>query len=88
MESQFTLTVVLGFWHSLYTVPEVYVLISDVHLCDTFRYFLLLVRIGSNSLAAQTDSGIRFLAFLINLPEVFVPISGVHSLTLSGIFYS
>ena len=48
---------------------------------DTFRYFLLLVRIGSElfGVSAQTDSGIRFLAFLIyHLPEVIVPISGVH----------
>ena len=37
-------------------------------------------------MSAQTDSGIRISAFLIYaLPEVIVPISGVHSLRLSGI---
>ena len=41
LESQLRLTVVLGFWHSLYTLPEVIVPISGVHLSDTFRYFLL-----------------------------------------------
>ena len=42
-------------------------LISGVHLSDTFRYFPLLVRRGSElfGVSAQNDSGIRFLAFLI-----------------------
>ena len=79
MESQLRLTVVLGFWHSLYTLPEIIVPISGVHLSDTFRYFLLLVRRGSElfGVSVQTDSGIRILAFLIYL-EVTVPISGVQ----------
>ena len=44
----------------------VFMLIFGVHLSDTFRYFLLLVRIGSElfGIPAQTDSGIRILAFL------------------------
>ena len=67
METQLRLTVVLGFWNSISTLLEVSVLISGVHLSDTFRYFLLLVRRGSDlfGVSAQTDSGIRFLAFLI-----------------------
>ena len=42
-------------------------LISGVHLSDTFRYFPLLVRRGSElfGVSAQNDSGIRFLAILI-----------------------
>ena len=39
MESQLRLTVVLGFLHSLYILPEVIVAISGVHLSETFRYF-------------------------------------------------
>ena len=39
MESQLRLTVVLGFLHSLYILPEVIVAISGVHLSVTFRYF-------------------------------------------------
>ena len=39
LELQLRLTVVLGFLHSLYTLPEVNVAISGVHLSDTFRYF-------------------------------------------------
>ena len=67
MESQFTLTVVLGFWNFLYALPEIIVPISSVHLSDTFRYFLLLVRRGSDlfGVSAQTDSGIMILEFLI-----------------------
>ena len=38
LESQLSLTVVLGFLHLLYTLPEVIVPISGVHLSDTFRY--------------------------------------------------
>ena len=40
---------------------------SGVHLADTFRYFPLLVRRGSDlfGVSAQTDCGIRILAFLI-----------------------
>ena len=67
MESQLRLTVVLGFWHSLCTLPDVIVPISGVHLSDTFRYFYSLVSRGSDlfGVSAQTDSGIRILAFLI-----------------------
>ena len=67
MESQLRLTVVLGFLHSLYTLPEVIVPISGVHLSETFRYFYSLVRRGSElfEVSAQTDSGIRISAFLI-----------------------
>ena len=39
MESQLRMTVVLGFLHSLYILPEVIVAISGVHLSVTFRYF-------------------------------------------------
>ena len=67
MESQLRLTVVLGFWHSLYTPLEVIVLISGVHLSDTFRYFLLFDMRWSElfGVSTQNDSGIRILAFLI-----------------------
>ena len=91
MESQFTLTVVLGFWHSLYTLPEIIVLISGVHLSDTFRYFPLLVRRGSElfGVSAQTDSGIRILAFLVYPTRSYCAYFWcVPVLTLSGIFYS
>ena len=56
-------------------------LISGVHLSDTFRYFLLLVRRGSElfGVSAQTDSGIRIFGNpYIPCLEVIVPISGVH----------
>ena len=65
--------------------------ISSVHLSDTFRDFLLLVRRGSElfGVSAQTDSGIRILAFLIyhtrNSCAYFWCVS---VLTFSGIFYS
>ena len=91
MESQLRLTVVLGFWHSLYTLPEVIVLISGVHLSDTFRYFLLLVRRGSDLFgdSAQTDSCIRILAFLIYPTRSYCAYFWcLPVLTLSGIFYS
>ena len=91
MESQLRLTVVLGFWHSLYTLPEVIVLISGVHLSDTFRYFLLLVRRGSDLFGdlALTDSCIRILAFLIYPTRSYCAYFWCASfLTLSGIFYS
>ena len=91
MESQLRLTVVLGFWHSLYTIPEIIVPISGVHLSDTFRYFLLLVRRGSElfGIPAQTDSGIRILAFLIYPTRSYCAYFWcVSVLTLSGIFYS
>ena len=39
LESQLRLTVVLGFLHSLYTLPEVIVPIFRVHLSETFMYF-------------------------------------------------
>ena len=39
LESQLRLTVVLGFLHSLYTLPEGIVVISGVHLSETFKYF-------------------------------------------------
>ena len=91
MESQLRLTVVLGFWHSLYTVPEIIVLISGVYLSDTFRDFLLLVRRGSElfGVSAQTDCGIRILAFLIHRTRNYCAYFWcVSVLTLSGIFYS
>ena len=91
MESQLRLTVVLGFWHSLYALPEVIVPNSGVHLSDTFRYFLLLVRRGSElfGVSAQTDSGIRILAFLIYPTRSYSAyLWCAPFLTLSGIFYS
>ena len=41
--------------------------IYGVHLSDTFTYFPLLVRRGSElfGVSVQTDSGIMILAFLI-----------------------
>ena len=80
MESQFRLTVVLGFWHSLYTVPEIIVLISGVHLSDTFRYFLLLVRRWSElfGVSVYLTVVLGFWHSLYTLVEVTVPISGVH----------
>ena len=67
LESQLRLTVVLGFWHCLYTPPEVIVPIFGVHLSETFRYFYSLVRRGSElfGVSAETDSGISILALLI-----------------------
>ena len=85
------LTVLLGFWHSLYTLREVIVPISGVFSSDTFRYFLLLVRRGSElfGVSAQTDSGIRILAFLIYPTRSLCAYFWMcTSLTLSGIFYS
>ena len=91
MESELRLTVILGFWHSLYTLPEDIVPISSVNLSDTFRYFLLLVRRGSEvfGIPAQTDSGIRILAFLIYHTSNYCAYFWcVSVLTLSVIFYS
>ena len=67
MESQLRLIVVLAFWHSLYILLEIIVLISGVHLSDTFRYFLLFDMRWSEffGVSTQNDSGIRILAFLI-----------------------
>ena len=39
LEFHLRLTVVLGFLHSVYTLPEVIEPISGVHLSETFRYF-------------------------------------------------
>ena len=74
------MTVVLDFWHSLYTLPEVIVPISSVHLSDTFRYFLLLVQKGLNSLESQLRLTVvlRFWHSLYTVREVIVPICGVH----------
>ena len=47
LESQLRLTVVLGCWHSLFTLPEYIVAISGVHLSETFMY-LLFVKGGSD----------------------------------------
>ena len=84
------MTVVLDFWHSLYTLPEVIVPISSVHLSDTFRYFLLLVQKGLNSLEPQLRLTVvlGFWHSLYTVPEIIVPISGVHLSDISGIFYS
>ena len=65
--------------------------ISGVHLTDTFRYFLLLVRRGSELLgvSAQTDSDARFLALLYKPYEKLLGLFVVWTyLKLSGIFYS
>ena len=65
--------------------------ISGVHLSDTFRYFLLLVRRGSElfGVSVQTDSGNRILAFLIYPTRSYCTYLWCASfLTLSGIFYS
>ena len=57
---------------------------------NTFRYFYSLVRRASEVLgvSAQTDSVIRILALLIYLPEVIVPICGVHLSDTFRYFYS
>ena len=77
MESQVRLTVVLGFLHSLYTLPEVIVPISGVHLSETFRYLYSYSGEILNSLESQLRliSGIRIsgIPYYI-LPEVIVPI--------------
>ena len=76
-------------WHSLYTLPEVNVPISGVHLSDTFRYFYSWSGGGLKSgVSAQTDSGIRIWHSLYTLPEVNVPISGVHLSDTFRYFYS
>ena len=47
-------------WHSLYSLPEVILPISGVHLSDTFRYFYSWSGRGLNSgVSGQTYSGIR-----------------------------
>ena len=53
MESQFRLTKVLGFGHSLYTLPEVIVPTSGVQLSNTFRYFYSLPGGGLSSMDCQ-----------------------------------
>ena len=80
MESQLRLIVVLGFWHSLSTLLEVIVPISGVHLSDTFRYFLLLVRRWSElfGVSVHLTVVLGFWHSLYSLLEVIVPISGVH----------
>ena len=80
MESQLRLTVVLGFWNSLYILPEVIVPISGVHLCETFRYFYCKSGEGLNSLESQLRLTVLlgFLHSLYILPYVIVTISGVH----------
>ena len=71
---------VLGFLHSLYTLPEVIVPISGVHLYDTFRYLYSYSGEILNSLKSQLilTMALGFLHSLYTLPEVIVPISGVH----------
>ena len=82
MESQLRMTVVLGFWHSLYTLPEVIVPISGVHLSDTFRYFYSLVSRGSDLLGVSAQVfGIPFIPYQKLLCLFLV----CTSLTLSGI---
>ena len=77
-------------WHSLYTLPEVIVPTSGVHLSDQFWIFLLFARRGSEmfGVSSQTDSGIRIWHSLYTLPEVIVPTSGVHLSDNFGYFYS
>ena len=53
LESQLRLTVVLGFLHSLYILPEVIVPIFRVHLSETFRYLYSYSGEGLNSLDSQ-----------------------------------
>ena len=67
LKSQLILSVVLGFLQSLYTLPEYIVAIAGVHLSQTFMYFQLLIRRGSElfGVSAQTDRGIRVSAVLI-----------------------
>ena len=67
LKSKLRKTVVLGFLHSLYTLPEYIVAIAGVHLSQTFMYFQLLIRRGSElfGVSAQTDRGIRVSAVLI-----------------------
>ena len=89
MELQLRLTVVLRFGIPTYTLPEVIVPISGVHLSDTFRYFYSWSGGGLNSgTSAHTHSGIRIWHSLYTLPEVIVPISGVHLSDTFRYFYS
>ena len=53
LESQLRLTVVLGFLHSLYILPEVIVATCGVHLSETFRYLYSYSGEGLNSLESQ-----------------------------------
>ena len=61
--------------------------ISGVHLSETFRYFYCWSAEGLNSLESQLRLTVvlGFLHSLYILPEVIVPISGLHSLRFSGI---
>ena len=94
MESQLRLTVVLGFWHCFYTLPEIIVSICGVHLFETFRYFYSLVRKGSELFGVSADSGrlTVVLGFyrhcLYTPPEVIVPICVVHLSDTFRYFYS
>ena len=62
--------------------------ISGVHLSETFRYFYCLSREGLTILGSQLRLTVvlGFWHSLYILPEVIVPISGVHSLRLLGIY--
>ena len=63
--------------------------ISGVHLSETFRYFCTVSQERIlNSLESQLRLTVvlGFLHSLYILPEVIVPISGVHSLRLLGIY--
>ena len=86
MESQLTFRLVLGFG-----IPYIpYQKLLCLFLVCTS---LTLSGISTHSeegfelfgVSAQSDSGIRIWLSLYTLPEVIVPISGVHPLTLSDI---
>ena len=77
----------IRFWHTLYTLPEVIVPISGVHLSNTFRYFYFQPEGGVISLGSQLrlivvfGIGIPYILYqkLLCLPLVCT------SPTLSGI---
>ena len=73
-------------WHSLYSLPEVIVPISGVHLSDTFRYFYPWSGGGLNSgaqvrLTVVLGFGIPYIPYQKLLCLFLV----CTSLTLSGI---
>ena len=74
-------------WLSLYTLPEVIVPISGVHLSDTFRYFYSWSGGGLNSLWSQLR-----LTVVLGFGNLYIPYQKLlclflvcTSLTLSGI---
>ena len=82
-------------WHSLYTLQEVIVFTSDVHLSDTFRYFYSLPGRDLNSLGSQLrltvvlgfgNSYISFQKLMCqHLVCTCLIISGISTLSQEGV---